>query len=474
MTFGNEETLLVIGLGASGRASTQVLRARGATVYATDEKPPEELGEALAVVHEAGATFVSPNQLEPLLPKITTAILSPGVPLNGTLVRRVQDSNVPVYSEIELAYRLCKAPIVAVTGTKGKSTTTSLIGHLFRNTPSASGGATVRAFVGGNIGNPLISEVVHAQPEDWVVAEVSSFQLESIRSFRPRISVVLNISADHLDRYYSMDEYAEAKYRIFANQNESDFFVGNLDDDRLRELDWHTGEARVHARQLWFTLGQNHQHASMYLRDDAIVYTPFTGDPRAVEILRLRDIPLAGRHNVQNAMAALLAALAAGFEPRLLGQAIRSFQPMEHRLQPVATIGGVLFVDDSKATNPGSCVAALHSYDRPIVLIAGGKPKNTDFTELGRVIDERAQALIVLGEAAEDIAAHVYRTTIQHADSMAEAVRRAAGLARAGDVVLLSPACASFDMFSSAEHRGREFAAAVHALAEPAESGAGR
>jgi len=457
MMFSHDETILVIGLGRSGLASTQVLRGRGADVYVVDEKPREQLADGIAQMQALGATFVEPERLDTILGKVTAAVLSPGVPLNGALVRRVQDARVPVYSEIEVAYRLCKAPIVAVTGTKGKSTTTSLIGHLIRE--SGKG-----VHVGGNIGDPLIREVLEAQPDEWVVAEVSSFQLESIRAFRPRVSVILNISADHLDRYYSMDEYAEAKFRIFANQNESDFFVGNLDDERLRELHWHSGEVRVHARQLWFTLGERHEHATMFLRGDTIVYTPFTGDPRSIDIMRTDEIPLAGRHNVQNVMAALLAALAIGLDPAALREAVKSFSAMAHRLQPVATVAGVLYVDDSKATNPGSVIAALHAYDRPIVLIAGGKSKNTDFTELGRVIDERAHALIVIGEAANEIAAHVYRTPVEHAGTMDDAVRRAASLASIGSVVLLSPACASFDMFQSAEDRGRRFIDAVKAL----------
>jgi UDP-N-acetylmuramoylalanine--D-glutamate ligase len=458
-SFQRGETILVIGLGRSGVASTQVLRERGVTVYATDEKPREDLTDAIAQVDESGAQFVAPDELTPLLARLTGAVVSPGVPLNGALVRRVQDANVAVFSEIEVAYRLCKASIVAVTGTKGKSTTTSLIGHLFR-----SCGKTVH--VGGNIGNPLIREVLDARPEDWVIAEVSSFQLESIRSFRPRISVILNISADHLDRYYSMDEYAEAKFRIFANQNEQDFFVGNLDDERVSALHWHSGETRVHARQVWFTLGEHHEHATMFLHGDGIVYAPLHGDPRPIEILRLDEIPLAGRHNVQNVMAALLAALAAGLDPRALRDAVHSFHAMAHRLQPVADVGGVLFVDDSKATNPGSVIAALQAYDRPIVLIAGGKSKNTDFTELGRIIDQRAKALVAIGEAAGEIAEHVKRAPVERAASMQDAVSRAYARAKSGDVVLLSPACASFDMFKSAEDRGEKFTAAVHVLSE--------
>lgn len=459
--FAAGETILVIGLGRSGVASSQILRGRDVAVFATDEKPREDLAEAIAQIETLGARFVPAAELPHVLDGLTAAVVSPGVPLNGALVRGVQAANVPVFSEIEVAYRLCKAPIVAVTGTKGKSTTTSLIGHLFRS-------CNKTVHVGGNIGNPLIREVVDAKPQDWVIAEVSSFQLESIRAFRPRISVILNISADHLDRYYSMDEYAEAKYRIFANQNEQDYFVGNLDDERVRQLHWHTGETRVHARQMWFTLGEHHEHATMFLHGDAIVYTPVHGDPRPVEIMKTGEIPLAGRHNVQNVMAALLAALAANLDPHALREAVMSFSAMAHRLQPVSEIGGVLYVDDSKATNPGSVVAALHAYERPIVLIAGGKSKNTDFTELGRVIDARAKALVTIGEAADEIAAHVSRKPVERAHSMEDAVQRARALAAPGDVVLLSPACASFDMFRNAEERGDKFVAAVHAIEEPA------
>ncbi|HET9393962.1 MAG TPA: UDP-N-acetylmuramoyl-L-alanine--D-glutamate ligase [Candidatus Rubrimentiphilum sp.] len=458
MNFAGGEKILVIGLGRSGQAVVEVLRARGAEIFATDEKPRAEIAGAVAQIETLGAKFVPPENLAGLT-DLACAVLSPGVPLNGELVRRIQSADVPVFSEIEVAYRLCKAPIIAITGTKGKSTTAALTGHLLR-----AAGKDVR--VGGNIGNPLIREVVGAPAESWVVAEVSSFQLETIRSFRPRVSTILNISPDHLDRYHSMDEYIEAKYRIFANQNEHDAFIGNLDDERLAALHWHTGEARIRAKQLWFTLGDDSRRATMYLRGESLMYSPVTGDPRPLEIARRDDIALAGVHNVQNVMAASLAALAAGLEPRSLREAIRSFNPMDHRLQPVGDVDGVLYVDDSKATNPGAVIAALRSYDKPIVLIAGGKPKNTDFTELGRIIDERARALIVIGEAADDIAAHVYRIPTERANSMEDAVRRAQALAKPGDVVLLSPACASFDMFESAEDRGRKFTDAV--LGSPA------
>jgi UDP-N-acetylmuramoylalanine--D-glutamate ligase len=459
--FDGADIALVIGLGKSGLACAQVLRSRGATVYATDEKAADAIAPAIAAVESYGARFVAPADVAGIAGGLTCAVLSPGVPLTSPVVLAVQNENVPVFGEIEVAYRLCKAPIIAVTGTKGKSTTTALIGHLLR-----ACGKNVR--VGGNIGNPLIHEVLDVTPDMWVVAEVSSFQLETIRTFKPRVSVLLNIAPDHLDRYHSMDEYAEAKFRIFANQAASDFFVGNLDDERISALDSDRGEVRMRSRQLWFTLNNRFDNATMYLHGDAITYAPVAGDPRPVAVIRRDEIPLAGEHNVQNVMAALLAALAVGCDRMALREGVMSFRAMPHRLQNVAEIDGVLYVDDSKSTNPGSVVAALRAYERKVVLIAGGRSKGTGFEEMGAVMRERARALVLIGEAADEIAREAGELPVSRAASMDDAVARAQELAQRGDVVLLSPGCASFDMFQSAEDRGERFTAAVQALREHA------
>jgi len=458
--FDASETVLVIGLGRSGLASIEVLGELGVALYATDEKPVPELSQAIATAQSFGARFVQPNEIDGVLGALTCAVLSPGVPPTSPVVRALHASNVPVFGEIELAYRLCKAPIVAVTGTKGKSTTTALIGHLLR-----SCGLTVR--VGGNIGNPLIKEVTGALPTDWIVAEVSSFQLETIRAFKPRVAVLLNILPDHLDRYHSMDEYAEAKYRICANQSMLDWFVGNLDDPRIRSLHWRHGDTRVQARQLWYTL-ENRDQATMYLRDNTITYAPPVGDPRPIALLSRDEIPLPGEHNVQNAMAALLAALAVGCKPGLLRCAIAGFAPMRHRLETIAEIDGVRYVDDSKSTTPAAVVAALRTYDTPIVLIAGGRAKGAEFDAMGAEIEKHAKALVAIGEAAPEICAAAQGVAAARATSIEEAVRRAREFAAPGDIILLSPGCASFDMFASAEDRGERFAAAVSALREHA------
>ena len=454
--FDRDEHVLVIGLGRSGRASAEVLRERVGSLIVTDEKPEIELREAIADLAALGVRFVAPDELGPALAPITVAVLSPGIPLNGELVRRIQSAGIPVFSEVEVAYRICKAPIVAVTGTKGKTTTTTLIGEIFKR-------AGKTTFVGGNIGNALIHETAVATASDWIVAEVSSFQLETIRSFKPKISAITNISPDPLDRYYSMDEYAEAKFRIFANQGAGDTFVGNFDDERIAALltGGEDDRSRIHAQARWFARGP-HRETALYLRDErTILYAPPTGDPRPLEIMDVAEIPLLGNHNIENVMTAILVALSAGLEREAIASAVRDFRALSHRLETVADAAGVLYVDDSKATNPGSVIAALRSFDRPIVLIAGGKAKGTDFAELGRVASSRAKAMVLIGEAGPEIAKSIKRASVSFADSMGEAVDQAMKIAESGDVVLLSPGCASFDMFRSAEDRGEQFAAAV-------------
>ncbi|MBV9233776.1 MAG: UDP-N-acetylmuramoyl-L-alanine--D-glutamate ligase [Candidatus Eremiobacteraeota bacterium] len=461
--FGLErgESALIIGLGRSGLACVEVLSQFGVTLYATDEQDERRLAEPIADAARFGARFVPPPELGSILDAIDFAVLSPGVGPTSPVVRRLYEFNVPVLGEIELAYRLCSAPIIAVTGTKGKSTTTALVGHLLR-----ACGRDVR--VGGNIGNPLIKEVRGIGPDGWVVAEVSSFQLETIRAFKPRVSVLLNVSPDHLDRYHSMEEYAQAKYRISANQGMTDWFIGDLDDPYVAALDWRRGETRVLARQLWLSLERPDQ-AAMYLRDGTLIYAPPLGDPRPIPIAERDRIPLQGEHNLRNAMAALLAALAVGCEPSSLREAVASFEPMAHRLQRVAEIDGITYVDDSKSTTPSSVIAALRTYDAPVVLIAGGRAKGSSFSPMLEEIERRRlRGVVAIGETASQILAGLRETPAVAASSLEEAVDRARGIAQSGDVVLLSPGCASFDMFTSAEARGQRFSAAVAALAAPA------
>ncbi|TAM88090.1 UDP-N-acetylmuramoyl-L-alanine--D-glutamate ligase [bacterium] len=456
--FTSGENVLVMGLGRSGLATVEVLRARGAEVWGVDDKPAEQIEPAIREIEAAGATFLDREELERVLPKIGAAVLSPGVPLTTQTVRRVQDRGIPVYSEIEVAYRICRAPILAVTGTKGKTTTTALLGAML-----AAAGRTVH--VGGNIGNALIRETAKSAPEDWVVAEVSSFQLESIRSFKPRVSLILNLSPDHLDRYHSMEEYREAKLRIFANQGVGDIFVGNLDDPYLAPLATDVESYRIPCEAWWFSR-EPHRNSTLYVREEKIYFVK-PGAPRAQALMPVNEIPLLGEHNVINVMGAAGAALAAGVPVTAIREAVKNFRALPHRLQMVGEIDGVRYVDDSKGTNPGAVIAALKSFEPGrIVAICGGKAKGTDFSEMGDELDARARAVVLLGEASEAIATHVVRVPLSRAENMEEAVEQARSLAQPGDVVLLSPGCASFDMFESAEHRGRVFTAAVETLAQ--------
>jgi UDP-N-acetylmuramoylalanine--D-glutamate ligase len=425
------ETALVVGLGRSGLAAAKALRANGASVVASDEKPRAALREEIDAIEAMGARFAFGEALDEDLLRADFAVVSPGVPPSSPLVQRIGAAGIPAIGEVELAYRLCSGPIVAVTGTKGKSTTTALIGHLLR-----ACGRDVR--VGGNIGEPLVAQISGAGPQTWCVAEVSSFQLESIVRFRPRISVVLNVAPDHLDRYSSMEAYAAAKFRIFENQRAGDTAVIDLDDPLLAALLGRLERNGVTVRG--YTLGDAPLNAS--------------------------DIPLLGEHNVRNVTAALLAAGAAGCDFAEMRRAVRSFSGLPHRLQQVGEIDGVLYVDDSKATNPQSTVAALRAFERPLILIAGGRAKGTDFDALGSVIRERARRLVAIGEAADALIGAAQPVAYDVAASIEEAVARAAERASPGDVVLLSPACASFDMFVSAEERGERFARAVRSLQE--------
>jgi UDP-N-acetylmuramoylalanine--D-glutamate ligase len=449
------QTVLVVGLGKSGIASAQALAQLGARVIATDEKPPAELRDEIAHAESLGARFVTPSALGGELGGVTLAVLSPGVPPVSPVATQVRAAGVPAIGEVELAARLCRAPIVAVTGTKGKSTTAALIAHLLR-----ACGKDAR--LGGNIGEPLVNAVRTATARSWVVAELSSFQLETIVSFHPVVSVLLNIAPDHLDRYASLDDYAAAKFRIFERQGAGDTIVLDRDDPRLASLERAFVEGGCAATRLWYTAGGRVPGVAMWSAGGEARYSTDGSD--GVAVFDRTDVPLRGEHNVRNAMAAALAALAAGCDPAALREAVRTFTALPHRLARVAEIDGVLYVDDSKATNPAAAAAALRAFDAPVVLIAGGRDKNADFSELGAAIAQHARSVVAIGEAAVTIARAAGGVPVHHAASMEEAVDRARRAASAGDVVLLAPACASFDMFANAEDRGEQFVRAVETL----------
>lgn len=431
----------VLGAARSGIAAAKLLKSHGATVFVSDRKRPEdaapqiEILEGIGVEHEFGAH-------SDRLFDADFIVVSPGVPSNLNLVQHAMKVGLSVYSEIEVASWFCKAPIVAITGTNGKTTTTALTGKIFEN----SGRKTV---VAGNIGY-AVSDYVSDTNEDAVaVLEVSSFQLDHVDTFRPKAAVLLNITPDHLDRYENYQAYMNAKFRIFKNQDENDFAVYNHDDEAV---DKHCSGLQVGRRPF----SQKEQIGCGGFARDGKVYLVENGEP--AYLIDTKDIGIPGPHNLYNSLAASLAARSLGVPAEVISETLRKFRGVEHRLEPVRTLGGVRYVNDSKATNVDSVWYALGSYESPIVLIAGGKDKGNDYSPLFEPVKKKVRAMILIGAAAPKMQKEFAdKTKIVMASSMEDAVAKAKREAKKGDVVLLSPACASFDMFQDYEHRGREF-----------------
>jgi UDP-N-acetylmuramoylalanine--D-glutamate ligase len=373
------------------------------------------------------------------------------VPLTILPVVYAQTHQIPVIGELELAYRYCKAPFVAITGTNGKTTTTTLTGELLKQTGK-------EVLVGGNIGIPLIGSVENLQEQDVVVAEVSSFQLETTKTFCPHLALMLNLTPDHLDRHGDMAGYLAAKAKIFANQKESDYLILNYDDEALRGL-----AQQSNGRVIFFS--QQHKLEEGVYLDDGKVLLQLDG--KQVVICATEEIAIKGKHNLENAMGAILLAYLSGVAPEAIRDVLMSFPGVEHRLEPVRTLHEVLYINDSKGTNPDSTIKALEAYARPIVVILGGKNKGSDFTQLAQLVKQRVKKAVVLGQAKSVIVEALERAGFHdyiETETFAEAVAAAADLAEAGDIVLLSPACASWDMFSSYEERGNLFKELVMAL----------
>ncbi|MDH7576414.1 MAG: UDP-N-acetylmuramoyl-L-alanine--D-glutamate ligase [Bacillota bacterium] len=447
--------VLVIGIARSGQAALRFLTSSGAQVTATDLKQEEDLGKEFQELKELPATFVTGRYPRVKRGEYDLIIISPGVPPTIFPVQKARKLGIPVWSELELAARLIKQPIIAVTGTNGKTTTTSLLGFIFQK-------AGIDCIVAGNIGIPLIQEVERTRRARdhvayWVV-EVSSFQLELIETFRPRIAVFLNLTPDHLDRHGTLENYGRTKARIFENQSPGDFAVLNYDDPWLLKL-----APDLKSQIYWFSR-QGLPGAGIGREGDWIKFT----NNRAKDVLcAVHDIKLPGPHNLENALAAAAAALLAGIKQEVIVQALATFPGVPHRMELVRVINGVKYVNDSKGTNPESVLKALDAYQEPVILIAGGKNKGSDFCSLAKKINQKVKALILLGEAAPLIgkavrAAGFYQ--IWEVASLTDAVQTAYFLAQPGDVVLLSPACASWDMFRDFEERGNLFRQLVNQL----------
>ena len=439
--------VLVIGAARSGLAAAEFLAKQGEDVVLTDLKRVEDTD----VLENLGIQTLLGEQPDVAAIQPDYILMSPGVPLSIPPVVYAKAHDIPVIGELELAYRNCKAPFVAITGTNGKTTTTTLTGELLKKTEK-------KVFVGGNIGVPIISYAADLQKDDVVVAEVSSFQLETTDSFCPHLALILNLTPDHLDRHGDMAGYLAAKAKIFANQKDSDYLVLNYDDETLRGL-----ESQSRGKVIFFS--QQHKlEEGVYLDGEEII---LAWEGKKISICTADEIAIKGRHNLENAMGAITLAYLSGVTPEKIREVLTTFPGVEHRLEPVRTLRGVLYINDSKGTNPDSTIKALEAYDRPIVIILGGKNKGVPFTELASVVKQRAKKAVVLGqakpeliEALESVDFHNYVT----ADTFTEGVTTAAQLAESGDIVLLSPACTSWDMFRSYEERGKLFKEIVAAL----------
>jgi UDP-N-acetylmuramoylalanine--D-glutamate ligase len=440
--------VLVVGLARTGVATALFCAARGANVTATDARTEKEIGEGLTPLQSAGIKLELGGHQEKTFLEQDLIVPSPGVPADAPLLQAARAKGVTIWSEVELADRFLSGRLIGITGSNGKTTTTTLIEHILRN----AGFPTILA---GNIGTPLIARVQETGGNTVTVVELSSFQLELIETFRPDVSVFLNLTPDHLDRHHTMEAYRNAKARIFENQTEADSAVLNADDPATTPL----APARPHV--YWFSRKQRVAQGA-FLRENEIVFR-YDGEEEA--ILNLRDIPLAGAHNVENVLAAVAAARFIGAEPAAIAKAVRSFAGVEHRLEFVAEIAGVRYYNDSKATNVDATLKALDAFPGRILVVLGGKDKGSDYTVLQKPLREKAILALLIGAAAGKIESHIAGSVaIERAGTMERAVEIASHAARPGDVVLLAPACASFDQFQNYEHRGRVFNQLVHNL----------
>jgi len=432
---------LIVGAARSGIGAAKFLVAQGAVVALTDQKPIEKWTPEAVALKDLGVGLLPGEPPSWLLDQLDLVVVSPGVPATIIPIRYAERAGAEVIGEVELAYRYLKGRVVAITGSNGKTTTTSLIGELLRDA-----GLTVQ--VGGNIGKALISMIETSRDDGWTVAELSSFQLETVKTFRPSIAIVLNVTPNHMDRYETFNDYAAAKHRIFMNQTAEDTAVLNADDPTVSS--WASG---LRANVMQFSVRKEFENG-VFLRGRELIY-------RGQVLLNVDEMKLRGMHNVENVAAAMAAGIAAGASIESMNGTVRRFDPVEHRLEFVTEIDGVKFYNDSKATSVDATLKALEAFaheDGKVVLILGGKGKKAPYAPLEPLVRAKVRKLVLIGEDAETIANELGTSApFERASDMKDAVARSYAAAEKGDVVLLAPACASFDMFDSFEHRGKVF-----------------
>lgn len=449
------KNVTVFGMGRSGQAATDLLLDRGSNVTLIEEHHRPEYEGLREAYEQRGARICIGGNLGSVLSQSELLVVSPGVSQDHHFLQQARQKNIPVIGEIELAARFLQVPIIAITGTNGKSTTVRLIGSILQSSGK-------HVFVGGNLGLPLceavpkLGESPPARHYDYIVAEVSSFQLETIQQFKPWLAVLLNVTPDHLDRHPSQEEYQLTKKRIFENQADQDWMVINADDPIVRAMTL-GAKARVYEFSFCQEIAQG-----IYAKGD-VIHARQEG--RADILFDRADIPMRGQHNVANAMAAISVGLLCGCSKEDMVDAFHRVPVFEHALEPVRTWQGVMFVNDSKGTNVDATLKALQSFEEPIVLILGGKDKGGDFARLLESIRRGVKDLVVIGEATSRILdAFEGNVSTNRATSLEDAVLQAVSLATSGDVVLFSPACASFDMFQNYHQRGLEFKRVVMGL----------
>ncbi|MGL4914108.1 MAG: UDP-N-acetylmuramoyl-L-alanine--D-glutamate ligase [Romboutsia sp.] len=444
--------VLLVGLAKTGISTIKHLDKLGANIIVNDIKDKETLSEILKELEGLNNVEYILGYHPENVDDIDMAVVSPGVPLDLPFIIKLKESNIEIIGEVELAYRLSNNPtFIGITGTNGKTTTTSLVGEIFKK-------ANADTYIVGNIGNPVIDTVGVANEKSVLVTELSSFQLESIDTFKPNVSVVLNFTEDHLNRHHTMENYIEAKARIFMNQNSEDFCILNYDDETVREL-----SEKVKAKKIFFSRKEQVQ-GGIYLDKDNNIVIDINDK---IILINKDELSLPGNHNLENCMAAIGIAYVSDVDICVIKDVLKTFAAVEHRQEFVKTLNGVMFVNDSKATNPDSSIKAVQSYKNPVILIAGGMDKQSNFDELLEIAKENVKALVLLGETALKIKESSKEKgfkEIYMVKDMEEAVNTSYKIAQESDVVLLSPACASWDMYKSFEVRGNDFKDNVHNL----------
>jgi len=438
----------IIGMARSGVAAAQLAKRLGAEPFVSDSAPEAKLVEATAVLRSSNIPFETSGHTN-RLQKCDYLIVSPGVPSSIPIIQEAERAGIPIFSEIELASWVCQGKICAITGSNGKTTTTTLIGEILN-----AGG--VKAVVCGNIGKPFADVADKISAAEVAIVEVSSFQLERIEQFRPKVALILNVTPDHLDRYENFEHYRKTKYRISENQQPEDVLILNSED-----AETHAEDIKTKAEKRFFTTGLD-RTAHAYVEQSQVV---LKSNGAADSILLTSEILIPGPHNLQNALAAICAADFFGVGPKAMAGVLRNFRGVEHRLEPAGRVAGITFVNDSKATNVDSVCWALKSFDRPLYLIAGGRHKGSSYEPIALHGKGKIKGIVAIGEAKEIIFDDLgHHFPVQFADTLEDAVQTAFELAIPGDIVLLSPGCASFDMFDNFEHRGQVFKKAVASL----------